>query len=280
MPSNPLPFRRRRGASSPGVLFRHRYGDLVLSDGLAFLRALRDDSADLVFLDPPFNLGKRYGRKKGSADKLGDDEYYAYLWQVVHRAAKVLKPGGALFVYHLPRWAVRIAGSLEGVLDLRHWIAVSMKNGFARGRTLYPAHYALLYLTKGEPAIFRRPKIPAARCPHCDCMTKDYGGYQRFVADGVNLSDVWDDLSPVRHRKHKRRFSNELNAQIPARVLAIAGRPGGLFVDPFAGTGTALLMAAEAGMRFVASDLEREHFGLIRRRLRAAGSLKGGDSGG
>ena len=34
-----------------------------------------------------------------------------------------------------------------------------MKNGFARGKKLYPAHYALLYFTKGMPASFQRPKI-------------------------------------------------------------------------------------------------------------------------
>jgi len=36
----------------------------------------------------------------------------------------------------------------------RHWVAMSMKGTFPRGRKLYPAHYALLYCSKGEPKTF------------------------------------------------------------------------------------------------------------------------------
>jgi site-specific DNA-methyltransferase (adenine-specific) len=142
-----------------------------------------------------------------------------------------------------------------------------MKNGFARGRSLYPAHYALLYFTKGEPQSFRRPKIPASVCPHCGEQTKDYGGYKRFLNGGVNLSDVWDDLSPLRHRKYKNWPSNELNPEILRRILAIAGRRGGLFVDPFAGSGTSLVLAMRAGMAFVAGDRDSRQFALIRDRI-------------
>ncbi len=53
---------------------------------------------------------------------------------------------------------------LEQHLDFRHWIAISMKNGFVRGDHLYPAHYALLYYTKGKPESFNRPKVPKPIC--------------------------------------------------------------------------------------------------------------------
>ena len=142
-----------------------------------------------------------------------------------------------------------------------------MKNGFARGNRLYPAHYSLLYFTKGVPRVFRRPKIGALKCPECEAYVRDYGGYERFMAKGVNLSDVWDDLSPVRHRKHKNRSANELPIAIARRAVEISGRRGGLLIDPFAGSGTALVAAKEAGMLFVASDRERHQCSTMYKRL-------------
>src|SRR2546422_6918695 len=94
---------------------------------------------------------------------------------------------------------------LQGELPFRHWIAISMKGGFARGQYLYPAHYALLYLTKGQPGRFHRPKIDPPHCKKCGALLKDYGGYKKFISNGINLSDIWDDVSPVRHNRYKHR---------------------------------------------------------------------------
>lgn len=116
-----------------------------------------------------------------------------------------------------------------------------MKNGFPCKRRLYPAHYSLLYFTKGQPKRFKRPKIDTPRCRHCNEYLKDYGGYERFVRRGINLSDVWEDVSPVRHKKYKHRASNEMSILIPRRAVQISGKDGAVLVDPFAGSGTSLV---------------------------------------
>ena len=88
---------------------RKRYhlgsGEIVCVDALELLRILPDECADVVFLDPPFNLGKNYGRNGSKGDRLSDPEYFAYLLRVLTRCVAVLKPGGALYVYHLPKWS-------------------------------------------------------------------------------------------------------------------------------------------------------------------------------
>src|SRR6266704_3562894 len=111
MKAEPLPFKPTGGARpwAPGRLYRHPDGDVVCGDALAFLNSLRDASADIIFLDPPFNLGKRYGRAPSRADRLDDSAYYAYMWQVLQRSAVVLRPGGSLFLYHVPRWALTLS---------------------------------------------------------------------------------------------------------------------------------------------------------------------------
>lgn len=246
----------------------HENGDIVCMDALRFLDSLEESVADIVFLDPPFNLGKVYGNGSANRDKLRDDKYLVFIEAVIERSVAVLKDGGALYLYHIPKRALQFTPVLEKNLTFRHWIAVSMKNGFPIPNHLYPAHYALLYYTKGKPQVFHRPKLPPQLCRHCKKQVKDYGGKKEFIKDGLNLSDFWDDLSPVRHRRHKNRPSNELPLAIPHRVVEMSGQPGGLLVDPFAGAGTAVIAACEQSMRFVACDREAEYCRTISDRLK------------
>lgn len=258
-----------------GVIYRHPKGEIVCADALSFLNSLCNGCADIVFLDPPFNLGKRYGKNGSHHDRKKEAEYIEYMTKVISRSAEILKDGGALYLYHIPKWAIRLSPQLEAHLNFRHWIAISMKNSFVRGNNLYPAHYALLYYTKGSPCAFTRPKVPKPICAKCKKDLRDYGGYKKYVENGINLSDVWDDVSPVRHRASKTRIANELPILIPQRVTTISGVSKGLVVDPFAGSGTMILAALSAGMRFVAADCEREYCDLMRERVRDYVSKKG-----
>ena len=187
-------------------------GAVFAGDAVDFLRALKSRSATIVFLDPPFNLGKEYKSGAKSLDRRPERVYHQWLLKVLRESTRVLADGGALYLYHLPRWAMRLGSFLEQEqkLSFRHWIAISMKNGFVRGERLYPAHYALLMYTKGKPAIFNRPKLQPAKCRHCQEYVKDYGGYRPIIEEkGINLSDVWEDLSPVRHANRKtERLTN------------------------------------------------------------------------
>jgi site-specific DNA-methyltransferase (adenine-specific) len=255
-----------------GTVLRLPQGEVVCDDALHFLNSLTDECADIVFLDPPFNLGKSYGSSSKKDDLLDDDRYLKYMTSVLWRCAAVLKKGGALYLYHIPWWALRLSAILGQELLFRHWIAIAVKNGFARGQYLHPAHYALLYYTKGDPEHFNRPRIPVAKCRKCGESIKDYGGYKKFVQNGLNLSDVWEDVSPVRHRKLKHRPSNEIPIKIPARAVEISGIAGGLLIDPFAGAGTALVAATEKKMHYVACDRERAMLSLIGRRLTHSGN--------
>jgi site-specific DNA-methyltransferase (adenine-specific) len=242
-------------------------GYVAAGDSLKFLKSIRKESADIVFLDPPFNLGKKYYARK-KIDVMPPRVYEGWLKEVLIEAVRILRPGGTLYLYHLPIWAMRFGEFLDGRLDFRHWIAISMKNGFIRGTRLYPAHYGLLMFTKGEPAQLIRPKLNPSRCRHCGEYIKDYGGYLSIIEKkGINLSDFWDDLSPVRHANRKHRQANELPQLLFERIIAVSGSPGGLYVDAFAGTGSGVIAAIRKGLRFAACDLVRANCNIISRRV-------------
>ncbi len=243
-------------------------GSIYQADAVPFLKSLKSDSARVIFLDPPFNLGKVYGRSNRSLDQRPEAEYHEWLITVLDQCMRVLEHGGMLYLYHLPLWAMRFGAYLDKSLDFRQWIAISMKNGFIRKRGLYPAHYALLAYSKGAPLRLNRPKLRPSLCRHCGGQIKDYGGYKSIIeARGINLSDCWDDVSPVRHANRKTRVANELPSVIFDRVMQISGEPNAMYVDPFAGAGGGVLAAARAGMTFKVCDLFAANCRLIVERL-------------
>lgn len=233
------------------------HSKLFHCDAQKFLKSLPNEIADIVFLDPPFNLGKKYGNSSKSQDSISNNAYASFLKEIIELSIAKLRPGGALYLYHMPEWALQLGATIQKKLNFRHWIAISMKNGFVRGDNLYPAHYALLYFTKGEPKNFNRPKIPADTCRHCGKYVKDYGGYKKYIEDGINLSDIWTDLSPVRHKSTKNRPANELPIQMLNRIVHISGVEDGLLIDPFVGSGTSALAAKNHKMNFLVCDKEK-----------------------
>ncbi|HVB88345.1 MAG TPA: DNA methyltransferase [Candidatus Dormibacteraeota bacterium] len=243
------------------------HGEIVCGDAVDFLKNLQRESARVVFLDPPFNLGKQYGSRK-NLDRLPENEYRLWLESVASESIRVLEPGGSLFLYHVPLWAMRLGAYLDGKLRFQQWIAISMKNGFVRGNRLYPAHYALMMFTKGKPKRFLRPRISPQECRTCGELIRDYGGYKPIIRrKGINLSDIWDDLSPVRHSIHKHRPANELPPLLFHRVFTMVGYRGGLYVDPFGGAGTGIVAAGRRGMRFATCDIVRANCLLMKTRI-------------
>jgi site-specific DNA-methyltransferase (adenine-specific) len=243
-------------------------GSIFVGEALDFMRSLPSQSARIIFIDPPFNLGKVYGHGGRKSDLRPDAEYRDWMFEVLDESVRVLENGGTLYLYHMPIWGIRFGAQLERKLELRHWVAISMKNGFVRGKRLYPAHYSLLMLSKGAPTVLNRPKTSPAECRHCGKYIKDYGGYKSIIEEkGINLSDFWDDVSPLRHARRKNRTANELPPVIFDRVMQISSEPGSLYVDPFAGSGGGILAAVAAGMSFAACDIVASNCRLIVNRL-------------
>ena len=242
-------------------------GAVYNTDCFTLFSSLKDECVDTVFADPPFNLGKDYGRG-ADKDDLGRTDYLIWCRRWIDEAVRVLKPGGSIFVYNLPKWAFHLAAHLElRGLTFRHWIAVSMKGTFPRGRKLYPAHYALLYFSKGDPSTFNHVRLPVPKCRHCGGDVKDYGGHRKYLNPaGLNLTDFWDDTSPARHQKHKARWHvNELKPMIPGRCIELSTNEGDIILDPFGGGGSTF-EAAQAlrrnwiGTEIVDCELIRERF--------------------
>jgi site-specific DNA-methyltransferase (adenine-specific) len=239
--------------------FSTERGAVYKTDCMKLFAAIVDGCIDTVFADPPFNLGKDYGNGSNH-DELDTRDYLRWCFDWIDEAIRVLKPGGAMFVYNLPQWAYHLAAHLESCgMTFRHWIAVSMKGTFPRGRKLYPAHYALLYFTKGNPKTFNRDdvRVPIPICRHCHKDVKDYGGHRKYLNPlGLNLTDFWDDTAPARHSKFKARWGvNELKPLIPSRCIQLSTNESDIVLDPFGGGGSTFEAAEKLNRYWIGSEI-------------------------
>lgn len=237
-------------------VFRTILGELYNVDCMDLLRGLPENSVDCIFADPPFNLGKDYGIKVN--DKLEKYDYLGWCYAWLEECCRVLKPKGSLFVYNLPKWNIHIASYLDKFLTFRHWISVDIKFTLPIPKRLYPSHYSLLYFVKGPlPKTFHPSRLPMETCRHCGGEIKDYGGYKdKMNPSGINLTDVWIDIPPVRHAKFKTRGTNELSMKLLDRVLDIATDEGDLVLDPFGGSGTTFIVSEIKGRKWIGSEIE------------------------
>lgn len=265
------------------LVYETKLGQLYQGDCVFFLQDLPDSCADVIFADPPFNLGKNYG--KGISDHLKMEEYLSWSWKWLAEAIRVLKQGGSIFLFNLPQWLIHYGAFLnQNDLQFRHWIACRMPKAFPRGKKLSPAHYGLLYYTKGEPSTFNKVYVPIPVCRHCGKEVRDYGGHRNKLNEkGLNLMDIfdapedvweeatpedhectqvwtptedlWDDIPPVRHSKYKTRGANELAPIMLERIIALSSNPGDLIIDPFGGSGTTFYAAEKLSRRWMGVEI-------------------------
>ena len=234
------------------------HGVLFSDDCMNILLKINDESVDTVFADPPFNIGKVY--RKNTNDNRPEEEYIEWCKSWIAESYRVLKPGGALFLYHLPKWNIQFGNFLNELgMEFRHWIAIELNVVLPIKNRLYPSHYSLLYYTKGKPKTFRKIRTPFSTCRHCGGEIKDYGGHRKSMnPNGVNLKDVWTDVQPVRHRKFKskNRNANSLSTKITDRVIEMSTITGDIILDPFGGSGTTYVSSENKGRNWIGIEID------------------------
>lgn len=237
--------------------FETTLGKLFNADCISVMKTIEDATVDLVFADPPFNLDKEY--RSNIDDNLHDSEYFNWCLAWLEECVRILKPGGSLFIWNLPKWNAKYSQFLQERLNFRHWIATDIKYRLPIANRLYPSHYSLLYFVKGDkPNTFSPDRLAMDTCPKCYHELKDYGGYKnKMNPKGINLTDVWYDIPPVRHSKYKRRAeSNELSIKLLDRIIEMSTKPGDTVFDPFGGSGTTFIVAEIKGRKWIGSELE------------------------
>ncbi len=216
----------------PYLAYINQNGAFFRSDCLDLLHGIKSNTIPLCFTDPPFNLGKVYEDPTFN-DHIAKDKYLNWCKSWILELIRVLKPGGSLCIYLLPKIAIELGSWLNENNDVtyRSLIALKMKGGFPiRGR-IHPALYTILYYTKnGKKPIFNVVRHKAPLCRKCNGEIRDYGGYRKKFkkfedvngTPWIQISDFWEDTRPARQDKSRKNQINELPLHIPERVILMA----------------------------------------------------------
>ncbi len=257
-----------------------KFDEVYHQDCLVGLRQLEAKSVDLVFADPPFNIGYEYDVYE---DKLEAEKYLDWSREWTREVVRVLKPEGTFWLAMGDEFAaeLKLIVQREHRLTCRNWVVwyytfgVHCQNKFTR------SHTHLFYFVK-NPRRFTfnadAIRVPSARqLVYADRRANPRG---RIPDDTWILrpQDLSEGFSPeedtwyfprVCGTFHERAgwHSCQMPERLLARIISACSRPGELVLDPFAGSGTTLAVAKKLGRRFLGFEISEEYVKRIRQRL-------------
>jgi site-specific DNA-methyltransferase (adenine-specific) len=222
---------------------------IIQGDCLELFKEIPDNSIDMTFADPPFNLKKNY---RSYNDKLEFREYLKWCRSWIFEMVRVTKPTGSIFIHNIPKWLTYYATYLNEFAHFKHWISWDAPTA-PMGRSLQPAHYGILFYGKSE----KDTKINELRYPHKrdrkqGYLLKDYGGKKdKLHPFGPLVSDVWTDIHRIKHNKNRDLHPCQLPIHLLDRLILLSTDENDIVLDPFSGTGTTAISAKRLGRKYI-----------------------------
>jgi site-specific DNA-methyltransferase (adenine-specific) len=254
---------------------------IVAGDSIALLNQSPQGWVDLVFADPPFNIGYRY---KGYNDKRETDDYLDFSRKWMTAVRHVLKPTGSFYLAIGDEYAADLCviARRELGFNLRNWIIWHYTFGQQTVKKFAMSHTHILYFSMDPKEFTFNPdavRVASAR-------QTTYGD-SRANPKGKLPDDVWY-LRP--QETNGEMFGTESDTwyvsrlcgtfseregwhgcQMPLavldRIIRASSNAGDLVLDPFNGSGTTIVSAALNGRRYIGIDQSAEYVEYAKKRL-------------
>lgn len=223
---------------------------------------------DLAFLDPPFNQDKAYNAWD---DNLPPAKYWEWMHEICAKVYTLTSDGGAIYFMQREKNAEFVLQCLRDTgWTFQNLIIWKKKTSAVPGLKRFGKHYQVIaFATKGKtPRVFHRlridPPLPA--------------GYKHARENGMFVTDVWDDIreltsgyfagdEALRDAAGNRLHKQQAPIQLLLRIILSSTDPGDVVLDPFAGSGTTLVVAEQLGRHAIGIELDSHNVTLIQNRL-------------
>jgi site-specific DNA-methyltransferase (adenine-specific) len=267
---------------------------LFEGDNLSVLKSMPDESVQLIYVDPPFNTGRKQERglttskrteTGGSVGFKGqryetvrerllsyDDEfgdYWDFLEPRLREAWRVLDQTGTLYVhldYREAHYAKVLLDSLFGRDCFLNEIIWAYDYG-GKSKSRWPSKHDTILVYVKDPARYYFNSEAVDREPY---MAPGLVTPEK-VAKGKLPTDVWWHTIVSPTGKEKTGYPTQKPEGILRRVVQASSREGDTVLDFFAGSGTTGAVAAALGRRFILVDQNPQSIAVIVERLGAAG---------
>jgi site-specific DNA-methyltransferase (adenine-specific) len=247
--------------------------ELHLGDCLEILPTIPDSSVDMVFADPPFNVGKNYGNGSNS-DKRDDYRYWCEEW--MSECFRVLKDTGSFYLMTLDRhleWKMPIMSFYGTFINLVKWRNVSASHS---KRKYWSSTQPIMVYGKSEDYIFNT----YAETRTTDRRNLRWGGYSTEWKG--QLLDYWDDIpfvyaGSIKHKEavlepgtNKKAHPAQMPVGLPLRAISFSTEQRAKVFDPFMGSGTTGVACAQAGRNFIGVEIQPKFYGISEQRIKEA----------
>jgi len=271
---------------------------LMVGDCIQQMNSWSAGTVDLIFADPPYNIGYGYDRYK---DNLDHDQYIQWTHQWIDAAVRLLKPSGSLYILIGDEYAADIRLHLRHheqtkQLLFRNWIIwhytfgqnCKLKFNRSHAHLFYavgPAAVGKNNLTKNPPFTFNRDQIavPSARqTTYADRRANPSGKLPDdtwYLRPGAMVGDIGKYyLSAQMDTWYQSRLCGTFNervawhpCQLPEalleRVIRVSSHKGDLVFDPFVGSGTTLAVAKKLDRHWLGCELSEQYAQKARQRI-------------
>ncbi|MCO8125039.1 site-specific DNA-methyltransferase [Stieleria sp. TO1_6] len=251
-------------------------------DCITKLAEMEPASVDLVFADPPFNIGYSYDVYD---DQQTHEAYLDFCRGWISGVYQALKPDGSFWLAIGDEYAAELKLlSQEIGFQSRSWViwyytfGVNCVRGFSR------SHTHLFHFVKDPEQFTFNGDNPAVRVPsarqlvYADARANTKGRLpdntwilrpQDAPPMGFSPShDTWFFSRVAGTFKEREGFHGcQMPEQLLGRIIRVSSNPGELVLDPFGGSGTTLVVAKKLGRRFMGIELSEDYVTRIKDRL-------------
>ncbi len=255
-----------------------RLNDIIEGDCVEVLADMPAGSVDLVFADPPFNIGYEYDVYD---DRRAKADYLAWTETWLAAAVRVLKPDGSFFLAIGDEFVAEHKVRLDALgLTMRNWIVWHYTFGVNCAKKFNRSHAHILYYVKNPKHYTFNPdavRVPSARMTtYADRRANPVGKLpddtwvlrpQESDAHFRDDQDTWHVPRVCGTFKERLGHPCQMPEGVLERIVRVATNPDGVVLDPFAGSGTTLAVAKKLGRSYVGVELSEQYADGVRKRL-------------
>lgn len=247
---------------------------VVHADVLAAIDLIPDEMADLIIVDPPYNLTKRFGTSVFTAKK--EAEYEAYLRSWLPQVCHKLKPVGTLYLCGDWRCTASLQRVLSEHLTIINRITWQREKGRgAQGNWKNSMEDIWFAVKDPEQYYFNVEAVMMKRMVNApyrvDGQPKDWDDTPDGKFRLTYPSNFWDDISvPFWSMRENTDHPTQKPEKLYAKLILASSRPGDVVFDPFLGSGTSAVVAKKLGRHFCGIELEETYCLWAMKRLRMA----------
>lgn len=257
-------------------IFSNDRGSIYHGDALDVLAGIPDESIDLIFVDPPYNIGKNFAGRK---DKWAtDEEYLDWCYQWIDLCIQKMKPNGSLYLMTSTQFMPYFDLFIRDKVTILSRIVWAYDSSGVQAKKYFGSMYEpILYCVKNKNNYtFNAADIMVEAKTGSKRKLIDYrkNPPQPYKSEKVP-GNVWD-FARVRYRMEEyENHPTQKPISLLERIIKASSNEGDVVLDPFSGTFTTCYVAQKLNRRFIGIEIQEDYFKIGLRRLEIAHEYKG-----